>query len=208
MLSSALADVAQRLRASTVDVNGPRRASGGGAGVIWRADGLVITNAHVARWRRGHVMLPGRGMCEAELVGRDPERDLAALQLDARDLVPAPIGDSTRLRVGELVFAVGSPLGMLGAVTSGIVYAVGPAHRRGSHEWVQADLRLMPGNSGGPLADALGRVVGINSMIAGGLALAVPSAAVQAFLAPYLGQSAPAFAAQRAGPADGDDRVA
>jgi serine protease Do len=110
------------------------------------------------------------------VVRRDPARDLAALQLDAvSQLVPADIRDSGTLAVGELVFAAGNPLGFVGAVTAGLVH-------RSSARWVVADVRLAPGNSGGPLADAQGRVVGINSMVAHGLALAVPTAEVAAFL--------------------------
>ena len=86
------------------------------------------------------------------------------------------------IRPGELVFAVGNPLGIAGALTTGIIQAHGPADGRHSPHWVQADVRIAPGNSGGPLADARGRVIGINSMIAGGLALAVPSNAVERFL--------------------------
>src|SRR5207247_6092649 len=94
----------------------------------------------------------------------------------------AAIGDSDALRVGELVLAVGNPLGLNGALTTGVVHAVGSADSERGHGWVRADVRLAPGNSGGPLADARGRVIGINSMIAGGLALAVPSNAVGEFL--------------------------
>ncbi len=91
-------------------------------------------------------------------------------------------GDSESLRVGQLVLAVGHPLGIKGALTTGIIHAINRAGQGGQQKWVQADLRLAPGNSGGPLANAWGQVIGINSMVAGGLALAVPSNAVERFL--------------------------
>lgn len=97
-------------------------------------------------------------------------------------MTPAEIGDSDSLRVGQLVVAVGNPLGLSGAVTAGLIHAIGPRRPAGP-SLIQADLRLAPGNSGGPLADARGRVIGINAMIAGGLALAVPSSLVARFLA-------------------------
>ena len=176
-----LTAVAGRLRRVTVQVQGPR--AGMGAGVIWASDGLIVTNAHVARSRRVGVVLPAGGTHEARLVAWDPERDLAALAIDAHDLPAADVGDSAVLRVGELVIAVGNPLGLAGAVTAGIIHAIVPQRSAGS-SLIQADLGLAPGNSGGPLADAGGRVIGVNAMVAGGLALAVPSNLVRRFLAP------------------------
>src|SRR5258706_12605695 len=105
-------------------------------------------------------------------------RDLASLKIGATGLPAATPGDSSALRVGELVIAVGNPMGFIGALTTGVVHAL-PNRKR----WVAADVRLAPGNSGGPLADAQGCVIGINTMIAGGLALAVPSNVVAEFLA-------------------------
>ncbi len=86
------------------------------------------------------------------------------------------------MRPGELAIAIGNPLGFVGALTTGVIHAVGPIRGLGSHSWVQADVRLAPGNSGGPLADARGHVIGINTMVAGRLALAIPSNVVQNFL--------------------------
>lgn len=196
-LAAAFNRVAEQLRQSTVQVKGRHRGPsgqhGGGSGVIWQPDGVIITNAHVARGPEAVVSLADGRAFDATVTARDDGRDLAALKVEAADLPAASIGDSGALRVGELVLAVGNPLGLAGAVTAGVVHAIGgdgdgPRQR----EWVRADVRLAPGNSGGPLADAQGRVIGINSMIAGGLALAVPSNAVQRFLAsgaarPYLG---------------------
>jgi len=113
---------------------------------------------------------------------RDPGRDLARLAIKAGGLVAAPIGDSDALRVGELVVAVGNPLGLVGAVSTGIIHSLPKVNLTEPGAWLQADIRLAPGNSGGPLADVFGHVVGINSMVAGGLALAVPSNQVQDFV--------------------------
>jgi serine protease Do len=185
-LSGALADLAQQLRPSVVGVR--VAGHGGGAGVIWDADGLVITNAHVARAEHLEVVLEGGRALAATIVARDPARDLAALRVTATGLPAAPVGDSAALRVGELVFAMGHPLGEPHAVALGMVTSVGRSVEVGGEQLpdaVQADLALYPGNSGGPLADARGRVVGINSMVVPPrLALAVPSAVVARFLAP------------------------
>jgi serine protease Do len=182
-LLGELAVVVARLRAITVELR--TRGRGGGAGVIWRADGLVVTSAHVVAGAHRalddtQVVLADRRRLPAALVGWDWQLDLALLEVAAAELPAATVGDSDRVRPGELVLAVGSPFGLAGAVATGVVHA---APREGSRaRLIQADLRLAPGNSGGPMADACGRVIGINAMIAGGLALAVPSRLVQAFV--------------------------
>jgi serine protease Do len=175
-------EISERLRRSTVGVRPAEGGSGGGSGVAWRGDGLVITNAHVARTERVLIETWDGRRLGARVAARDPRRDLAAVRLDAGELAPAEHGDSAALRPGELVIAVGNPLGFSGALSTGVVHGVGPLRGLGARRWVQADVRLMPGNSGGPLADAHGRVVGINTMIAGRLALAVPSNTVREFL--------------------------
>jgi serine protease Do len=120
---------------------------------------------------------------DAEVGSEDSRRDLAALRIPTRGLPAATAGDSNALRPGELVLAVGNPLGFIGALTTGVVHAQGPLRGLGRQSWVQAAVRLAPGNSGGPLADAQGRVIGINTMVvSGGLALAIPSNAVADFL--------------------------
>ena len=184
LLTSDLADVVGRLRENTVELRSRGRASG--SGVIWRSDGFIVTSAHVvggagpARPGAQVILADGRRF-PAVLVAWDRELDLALLSVDAHDLPAAQVGDSDRLRAGELVLAVGHPFGLVGAVVTGVVHA---APARGHHagpRWIQADLRLAPGNSGGPMADAGGRVVGVNAMIAGRLALAVPSRVVETF---------------------------
>ena len=181
-LHSAAAALAERLARITVEVRVRARRRGDGvsvgSGVVWHPDGLVLTNAHVARGDVSIVLPDGRALT-ARLVARDTARDLAALVVDARGLPAADIGDSGALRVGQLVFALGNPLGLVRALSAGLVHSTGPRA-------IQADLRLAPGNSGGPLADAQARVVGINTMIAGGLAVAVPSREARRFVAEQL----------------------
>jgi serine protease Do len=175
-----LGEIAEKLRRSTVLVHAGRRGSG--SGVIWSSDGLIVTNAHVARSSPPRVQLWDGREFEAAIAARDLQRDLAALRIHASGLPAATAADSARLRPGELVIAVGNPLGFVGALTTGVVHTVGPIRGFGSQSWVQAGVRLAPGNSGGPLADARGRVVGINTMVAGRIGLAIPSNAVGEFL--------------------------
>ena len=157
-------------------------ANAGGSGVIATADGQIVTNAHVAREAGASVRLwDGRDL-PATLLARDARRDLATLKVEAGGLPAATFGDSGALRVGELVMAIGNPMGFIGALTTGVVHALGSLGGFGRQSWVLADVRLAPGNSGGPLADASGRVIGINTMIVNGLGAAVPGSAVTAFL--------------------------
>jgi serine protease Do len=190
-LDTAAAATAAALARVTVEVrSGPRAAARQGAagvpvgaGVIWHPDGLILTNAHVARSDVAVVLWDGRPR-PARLVARDPERDLAALVVEASGLPAAEIGASAALRVGEVVLAVGNPFGLARALSAGLVHAV-------DEGVIRADLRLAPGNSGGPLADARGRVVGLNAMIVGGLALAVPSEVARAFVMDVVRARAP-----------------
>lgn len=173
MFPPGFGEVAERLRRSTVHISSGGR--GHGSGIIIKSDGTVVTNAHVAQFGRlGVTLWDGRSFA-AEIISRDLRRDLAILRLPAAGLPAAPLGDSNQLRAGELVIAIGNPLGFMGALTAGIVHAVGPLPGLGPRRWVQAGVRLAPGNSGGPLADASGNVVGVNTMVAGRLGLAVPS---------------------------------
>jgi serine protease Do len=174
-------EIAEQLRRSTVLVLPGER--GNGSGVIWSADGVIVTNAHVVRGSQMRVQLWDGREFDAALVSRDTSRDLAQLRINATNLPVVAAADSSQVRPGELAIAIGNPLGFVGALTTGVVHAVGPLRRFGSQPWVQADVRLAPGNSGGPLADARGRIIGINTMVAGRLALAVPSNAVANFLA-------------------------
>ena len=174
-------EIAERLRRSTAQLFlGERR--GAGSGVVWSTDGLIVTNAHVARAPTARVELWDGRRFDAAVVARDPRRDLATLRISAEGLAPATPGDSASLRSGELVMAIGSPLGFAGALSTGVVHSIGALPGMGRQPWIRADVRLAPGNSGGPLANAQGRVVGINTAIVNGLGVAVPVASVVDFL--------------------------
>jgi serine protease Do len=160
--------IAERLRQSAVQI-------GGGSGVIWH-DGTIVTNAHVVRQGEAAIVYSTGQRSTARVVLCDRDRDIALLRPASPPCgLPAAIGDSDCLRPGQFVLALGNPLGLTGAISAGVVHAA-------SRSWVQADVRLAPGNSGGMLADAAGRVIGINTMIFNGLALAVPSNEVDAFV--------------------------
>jgi serine protease Do len=174
-------EVAEKLRRSTVHVSAGRR--GHGSGVIVKPEGVIVTNAHVAAFSPLAVELWDGTRAPARLDLCDTVRDIAILRVSLSDLPAAQLADSDQLRVGELVIAIGNPLGFIGALTTGVVHAVGRVPGFGPMKWVQADVRLAPGNSGGPLANARGHVVGINTMIAAGVGLAVPSNTVSRLVA-------------------------
>jgi S1-C subfamily serine protease len=178
--SLAVTAVAERLSPSVANL---RVRRGGGSAVVVTPDGFMLTSAHVvARARRGQASFVDGRELEFEVVGSDPLSDLAVLRVDGRGLVPAELGDAERLRVGQLVVAIGNPHGFTGSVTTGVVSALGRslptrsgANVRVVDNVIQTDAALNPGNSGGALADGRGRVVGINTAVAGvGLGLAVP----------------------------------
>ena len=183
-LSGEMADVATGVRRSLVQIRNGR--SGAGAGSIWHPDGLIVTNAHVAGSRALRVNLPDGRDLPARVLAHDRGLDLAALSVEADGLPTIGLGDSRLLHPGELVFAMGHPWGIAGALTAGVVMGMGsgfPEAPRGAQEWVVANLRLRPGNSGGPMMDAEGRLVGINTMITGPeVAMAVPVHVAKEFL--------------------------
>lgn len=192
-------EIAEQLRRSTVQIEtGPGRR-GQGSGFIVKSDGVIVTNAHVvsgvreapvgAGSARPQVRLWDGSAFPATIESRNTRRDLAVLRIPTTGLAPVSLANSDHLRVGELVIAVGNPFGFTGAVTTGIVHAVGMRPELGPGKWIQAEVQLAPGNSGGPLADARGQVVGVNTMVAGGLGLAVPSNAVARLLAGELQQA-------------------
>ncbi|HEV2712255.1 MAG TPA: trypsin-like peptidase domain-containing protein [Gaiellaceae bacterium] len=188
--SQVVTSVAERLAPSVANlrvsrrVRGGRRLDGAGSGVVITPDGFLLTSAHVVERTDGSgqaSFVDGRELA-FEIVGSDPLSDLAVLRLDTRDVTSAELGDATQLRVGQLVVAIGNPNGFAGSVTAGVVSALGrslPVRSRRQFRLVenviQTDAALNPGNSGGALADGQGRVVGINTAVAGiGLGLAVP----------------------------------
>ena len=185
--SSAVSTAAARLIPSVASLRVERRSGGWGGGsgsaVAFTPDGFLVTNAHVvAGAERGTATFVDGDELSFEVVGRDPLSDLAVVRATGTDLVATPFGDAARLRVGQLVVAIGNPLGFAGSVTAGVVSALGRslAARDGQasrlvENVIQTDAALNPGNSGGALADVRGRVVGINTAVAGvGLGLAVP----------------------------------
>jgi S1-C subfamily serine protease len=162
---------------------GSRGWGGTGSGVVFTADGYVLTNAHVVSTSRsGTAAFADGTSAPFRLVGADPLSDLAVVRVDGPTPPPAVLGEAAALKVGQLVVAVGTPLGLAGTVTAGVVSALGrslPARSgdmlRVVEDVIQTDAALNPGNSGGALADARARVVGINTAVAGaGLGLAVP----------------------------------
>ena len=166
---------------------------GHGSGVIWSDTGLIVTNDHVVSRHRVGVELQDGRQLEATVLARDSENDLAVLQVAERDLPAIKRGDSTALRVGELVVAVGNPFGVVGTATLGIISATGAETWMGRmrRERLQADVMLAPGNSGGPLANMEGGVVGIASMIVSpGIALAIPTHLVDRFVAQAIRRAA------------------
>jgi S1-C subfamily serine protease len=193
--SSIVVNVAERLRPSVASLRVGRRSQGGeramgsGSGVVIAPDGYLLTSAHViAGGDGGSAAFADGDEARFEAIGTDPLSDLAVIRVRATDLPAAVLGDADTLRVGQLVVAVGNPLGYGGSVTAGVVSALGRSFgtRSGAvsrvvDSVIQTDAALNPGNSGGALADSKARVVGINTAVAGiGLGLAVPVNAVTA----------------------------
>jgi len=188
-VSNAYELVAQKVRPSVVSIQTAvptqsfmRNMAGQGSGVIMNADGHILTNAHVVQGAEQiRVVLHDRRSFMASQVGEvDTLNDLAVLKIDANNLIPAEWGESEQLSVGSIVWAVGSPFGYDQTVTSGIISAKDRMRRGNGHQqMLQTDAAVNPGNSGGPLVDAQGRVVGINTAIHGeqfqGISFAVPS---------------------------------
>jgi serine protease Do len=176
--------------------NGPPgrdfRSKGMGSGVIVSSDGYILTNNHVVRDADEiKVTLPDKRSFKAKVVGTDKESDIAVIKIDAKDLPTASLGDSDKLRVGEIVLAVGNPFGLNKTVTSGIVSAKGRTNVGiiDYEDFIQTDAAINPGNSGGPLVNIKGQVVGINTAIASrsggyqGIGFAIPSNSVKLIMA-------------------------
>jgi serine protease Do len=180
--SRVVIGVAERVGPSVANLRIGRR--GGGSGVVATPDGFLLSNAHVVHGARGRVRATFTDGTETSVavIGADPLSDLAVLRADGDGFVAATLGDAAELRVGQLVVAIGNPHGLGGSVTAGVVSALGrslPARdgtaMRVIDDVIQTDAALNPGNSGGALADSSGRVIGINTAVAGvGLGLAVP----------------------------------
>lgn len=186
--SSGLHGMSEMLRQAVVEVRSGE--SGSGTGIIWGGVGLVVTSAHCVR--RGaplHVGDAGKWR-GAQALAYHPHHDLALLAAPTISGPLLEIRDPESLRAGELVFAYGHPLGIHDALAMGVVHAVSRDEPTKYPRWIVADVRLAPGNSGGPLVDAEGRLVGINSMVVNGLGVAVPAGLVQRFVERALSQRA------------------
>ncbi len=185
-----MASLAEAAQHSLVQITNGR--GGAGAGTIWHPDGLIVTNAHVIAGRHSlRVTLSDGRQFPARLLAQDTDRDVAALSIDASDLPTIAPGDSKRLRPGQWVLAVGHPWGVTGAVTAGIVIGAGaewPEMPPSGQDWIVVSLRVRPGNSGGPLIDVGGRLIGINTLMTGpNVGVAVPAHVVKSFLREALG---------------------
>ena len=186
-VSSNVNGLAELLREAVVEVRSGE--SGSGTGIIWGGAGLIVTNAHCIR-RGAQLQVDAAGKWrEAHALAYHPHHDLALL---ASPTVSGPLlelRDAESLQAGELVFAHGHPLGIRDALAMGVLHTV-TRDKSNSPRWIVADVRLAPGNSGGPLVDAQGRLVGINSMVVNGLGVAVPASLVQQFVERALSQRA------------------
>jgi serine protease Do len=186
-VTSSLNVLAEGLQQSVVEVRSGESASA--TGIIWGGGGLVVTNAHCIQ-RGASVQVNAAGKWhEAHPLIYHPKHDLALLAAPSLTGPLLELRDPESLRTGELVFAHGHPLGIKDALAMGVLHAVN-RDPFGSARWIVADVRLAPGNSGGPLVDAEGRLVGINSMVVNGLGVAVPASLVQRFVERSLSQRA------------------
>ena len=166
-IETELTAIARNLKSISVEI---AHRCGGGSGLIWRDGGLIVTNSHVIRDKFVDVKLKDRTF-KGKVIARDRSLDLAAIEVDAKQLPVPKIGNSRSLQQGEVVLAMGSPWGFSGTLTAGVIYSL----NQKDDSSIAADIRLAPGNSGGILANVWGEVIGINTAIYQNLALAIPS---------------------------------
>ena len=194
-LNEEISDVVESVWNSLAQVRSVK-GRGAGAGTIWHKDGLVLTNAHVVQKGPMEVVLRDGRKFPAKVIAQDTDLDVAALSIDAHDLPTMPVGESKSLKAGQLVLATGHPWGVVGAVAAGVVIGIGefwPDLPQSRREMIAVDLNLRPGNSGGPLTDARGRLVGINTLMTGPeVGMAVPVHVIKRFLKDELGSQAAA----------------
>ncbi|MEZ4713900.1 MAG: trypsin-like peptidase domain-containing protein [Caldilineaceae bacterium] len=184
-INGALADIEGLVMPSLVQIRSGRH--GVGSGAVWRSDGLILTNAHVVRRGPVTVQTNAQTEYEAHILARDPQQDIALVQIPAVNLPALTMGDSSQLHAGDIVIAFGRPWGVPGAATSGIVIGAGedlPEWRNSPQQWLAASLHLRPGHSGGPMVNVQGQLVGINTMMNGpDVGIAAPINVVKEFLA-------------------------
>ena len=174
-LSNEYAAIVEKASKSAVRIDARHRVAG--TGIVWSADGVIVTADHVVEREEGiEVLLPNGESVKAEIIGRDPSTDVAALRVSATGLTAADWTPPAELKAGHIAFAVGKPYDNIPIVSGGIINAVGVGIRgQGRNGFVQSDVVMLPGFSGGPLVDASGRVIGMNSSVLGhGVSLAVP----------------------------------
>ena len=189
-LNSEFAELALDVQSSLVRIESGR--SGAGAGTVWHSEGLILTNSHVARGGRPTVHLSDGRRFRGKVLARDRQLDLAAISIGSNDLPTLRLGDSNSLRPGDWVFAFGHPWGIEGAATAGNVIDQGdrlPERPWFGRDWLAVALHYRPGHSGGPLVDSSGRLVGINTAMAGpDVGMAIPVLEVKRFLRRKLGR--------------------
>jgi len=186
--SVGLAALGASLKEAVVELRGDRGTSG--TGIIWGGAGLIVTNAHCAPRDASCRVAIGDRWGDAKVLAYHQHHDLALLAAPHARGPLLETRDPESLRAGELVFAYGHPLGVRDALAMGVFHSVARDRRSGSARWVIADVRLAPGNSGGPLVDAEGRLVGVNSMVVNGLGAAIPATAVARFVERVLARRA------------------
>jgi serine protease Do len=183
-LNDEMADVVEQTKSTLVHISNSGQSHG--AGIILSPDGVILTNAHVVRQNSLEVTLPDGRTIPAKLTAHDTDRDLALLKVEVSDLPAMTLSDAHDPQPGQWVTAVGHPWGVAGAVTSGILIDNGdrmPARGEVRRGWLAASLHLRPGNSGGPLVDVQGRLLGVNTVMAGPeVGLAIPAEVIQSFL--------------------------
>lgn len=184
-INDQMADVVDLARRSLVQVSNGKQSQG--AGVIVSSDGLILTNAHVIHRQKPDVRLQNGEVLKAQVVAHDTDRDLALLKVEATDLPCVNISDTDDQKAGHWVTAIGHPWGIANSVTSGVLIdndqIPAPEKRRG---WIAASVHVRPGNSGGPLVDVHGRLLGINTVMAGPeVGLAISAQVIKSFLDDY-----------------------
>lgn len=189
LLRTATTALADSLSGRVVQVRN-RESGGSSAGLIWGGSGLIITNAHCAPRGATLDVHSARRWREAQVIAYHPPHDLALLAASSISAPLVEIRDAESLRTGELLFAYGHPLGVPDSLAMGVLNDIARDRQTGRPRWIVADVRLAPGNSGGPLVDAEGKLVGINSMVVNGLGVAVPAVLVQEFVERVLAKRA------------------